>query len=154
MAVLMRHPNLPGQETPMPASSVEQWKLAGWEVVEGQEEQGEQWPEEARPYEGQPVVHLTHPNPDVRDDIWVPESAVPEHRARGWLVVGSDEEQEQAAAGLENLTVAELQGHIRALNEHRADDQQLPISGTKAELIQRIQDAEAEGPAADTSKGE
>ncbi len=55
--------------------------------------------------------------------------------------VDVDEDEEEA---LEDHTVVELQELIDELNEEREDDDQLPRSGNKAELVQRVRDAQAE----------
>lgn len=96
MPVRMRHPTLPGQEITVAESAAPHHQAAGWEIVEGE---GETWPEELRPFEGQPVVRLRHPDLDA--EIRVGESVVPFHRERGWLLV-----EEEPAAEVERVEVS------------------------------------------------
>jgi hypothetical protein len=59
--------------------------------------------------------------------------------------VQSDVRAEQAAKAAsaqassdDPRTVEDLKAEIRALNESRDEDDQLPLSGTKAELVERL----------------
>jgi hypothetical protein len=147
VSVRLRHPELEGQEIDVAESAVPFHRAAGWQVIEGQDEQGEEWPAELQPFEGQPPIRMRHP--DVADEITVAESAVPIHRSSGWQVVedeADEESDESADDGLDELTVAQLQDEIRTLNKLRPDDAQLPVSGTKAELLERLRNAPPDEP--------
>jgi len=134
MSVRMRHPTLPGQEITVAPEAVPHHRSAGWQVVEGQTEQGEQWPAEVQRFEGQTQVRIYHPV--TGGEAVVAASAVPTHEASGWQVV-KDAEPTAAALepedGLAGLTVAELQDLARGAG--------LPVSGTKAELLERLRAA-------------
>jgi hypothetical protein len=139
MAVRMTHPNLPGAEISVAASAVPFHEDSGWKQVPGQAERGEVWPAELRLYGGQPLVRLYHPDLDA--EVTVAESAVPFHRERGWQVVDVDDPGPETPAedaaegdGLDAKTVAELQALAR--------DRGLPVSGTKAELLERLREHE------------
>lgn len=87
MTVRIHHPDLDIEVT-VSSSAVPFHRLAGWEPVEGQQDMGEEWPAEALPFEGRPIVRLRHP--DLDQEVRVVAASVPFHRAQGWLVV--DEE--------------------------------------------------------------
>lgn len=150
MTIRMTHPHLPGQPVEVADSAVPHHRAAGWQVVEGQASQGEEWPLEAQRFEGQPMVRMSHPNLPYtgQEPIVVAESAVPAHRSTGWLVVedepaseASEAESEAGPDELDGLTVAELQ--------QRARDRGLPVSGTKAELLARLCTADETSEAGD-----
>jgi len=132
MGVLMRHPDSGGTYDAQP-SQVPHLQESGWQVAEGQTEQGEVWPAEVRRFEGQPPVRMRHPQ--VADEITVAESARPHHAAQGWLVV--EDAVEEAGVGswiqevaFEDYTVEQLRDEARAVG--------VMVSGTKAELIERL----------------
>jgi hypothetical protein len=128
MSVRMTHPTLDTEITVDPIS-VPHHQNAGWEVVPGQDETGDEWPAELQRFEGQQQVRMHHP--DIADDIIVGASAVPFHRSKGWLI--SDPEvadQLEGVQGLEAKTVDELKELARGRG--------LPVSGTKAELVERL----------------
>lgn len=83
-------------------------------------------------------IRIRHPL--TGSESVVPESAVPHWRAAGWQLV---EEAEPEDDGLDELTVQELRDVARG--------RELPVSGTKAELLERLrgqqQQAEPEGAA-------
>jgi hypothetical protein len=153
MAVRMRHPGVDADYLAQPGQ-VPHLQATGWEVVEGQAEQGEVWPAEARRFGGQPVVRMSHP--DVADEITVAESAVPMHQSQGWQRVEPEapaeaEDAGEPVAGDDPRTVDDLKNEIRALNADRGPDEKLPVSGTKAALLARLSDAheqDASGEAA------
>jgi hypothetical protein len=121
----MTHPDLEGQEIAVAPSAVPFHAESGWQVAPGQGDMGEEWPAEVQRFEGQPPIRLRHP--DLEQEITVAESAVPFHREKGWLPV----EEEGAGEGdLEGLTVEQLRESARARG--------LPVSGTKAELLERL----------------
>jgi hypothetical protein len=126
--VRMTHP-LSGGEFDSPPSAVPFHQAAGWQVAPGQTEQGDVWPEELLPFEGQQLVWLTHPDLPGQD-FQAAESAVPIHRANGWRLAEDEPEEKLEDDGLEVLTVEELKDEARARD--------LPVSGTKAELLQRL----------------
>lgn len=136
----MVHP-VSGGEYPASASQVPFLKENGWQVVEGQDEQGEEWPAELQRFEGQPLVWIRHPDVDG-DPIPVGASSVPIHRSSGWYVVedesSSDAEDDGPASedGRDDLTVEELKDEARARG--------LPVSGTKAELLERLRGEQTE----------
>ena len=132
----MRHPDLPGQDFDAPSSAVPFHQAAGWQVIPGQDEQGDEWPDELLPFEGQPPIRMRHPNLD--QEITVAESAVPIHRSSGWQVVEDDTEADEGD-DLSELTVEELKDEARARN--------LPVSGTKAELLERLRSEPDDQPA-------
>jgi hypothetical protein len=45
------------------------------------------------------------------------------------------------AAGEDPRTVEDLKAELRALNDQRGPDEQLPLSGSKADLVERLQGA-------------
>lgn len=85
MSVRMRHPDLDTEYVAQP-EQVPHLRAAGWLEVEGQAEQGEEWPTEAQRFEGQEQVTMRHP--DLDGEIVVARSAVPIHEQDGWLEVG------------------------------------------------------------------
>jgi hypothetical protein len=123
----MTHPDLEGQEIAVAPSAVPVHAESGWQVVPGQDETGDEWPAEVQRFEGQPPIRLRHP--DLEQEITVAESAVPFHREKGWLPV-DDEGEPEPAGDLEGLTVEQLRDLVRARG--------LPVSGTKAELVERL----------------
>ena len=143
MGVLMRHPESGGTYDAQPGQ-VPHLQESGWQVIPGQAEQGETWPAEVQRFEGQQRFRLRHP--DLDTEITVAESAVPYHRERGWLIV--EEEPAAEAEGevdrLDGLTVEQLREEARAAG--------IPVSGAKAELIERLRSTPAE--AGQTSKEE
>jgi SAP domain len=150
MAVRMRHPDLEGTEISVPSESVPHHANAGWYAVEGQADMGETFPLEAQRFEGQPQVRMRHPRLGEGQVITVAESAVPWHRAEGWLVIG-EEAVEEAGVGahiqevsLDDLTAEQLRELAR--------DQGVPVSGTKAELLERLGSQEAPAEPAPTEE--
>jgi hypothetical protein len=151
MGVRMRHPDLEAEIT-APPSAVPFHAAAGWVEVEGQDETGDVWPAELQPFEGQEQVRLRHP--DLDGEVTVARSAVAVHAANGWYEaepaeVAPDQAEAGSADDLDSLTVADLQDHLRARD--------LPVSGTKAELIERLragteEEAEPAGVADDESE--
>lgn len=136
MTIKMTHPESGGTYDAQP-SQVPHLQEAGWQVVEGQQEQGEVWPAEVQRFEGQPPIRMRHPDLGENQVITVAESAVPHHAERGWLVVDEEAEVEpeaQPAAGFEGLTVEELREEARARG--------IAVSGTKAELLGRLADSD------------
>jgi hypothetical protein len=83
--ILMRHPDLE-QQIEVSASAVPHHERSGWKVVEGQAEQGEQWPEDLQRFQGQQQVRMRHPDLPGQQ-ITIAASAVPMHQERGWHVV-------------------------------------------------------------------
>jgi hypothetical protein len=125
----MTHPGQPGVEYEAAPEQVPHLEDVGWEQVPGQDVKGETWPAELRRFEGQDQVRMRHP--EVEGEIVVAESAKPFHREKGWQVVTDEAEAEKPDDdGLEVLTVAELQDYARGAG--------LPVSGTKAELLERL----------------
>ncbi len=143
MTIRMTHPESGGTYDAQP-SQVPHLQESGWQVAPGQAEQGETWPAEVQRFEGQQRFRLRHP--DLDTEITVAESAVPYHRERGWLIV--EEEPAAEAEGevdrLDGLTVEQLREEARAAG--------IPVSGAKAELIERLRSTPAE--AGQTSKEE
>jgi hypothetical protein len=149
--VRMTHPTLEGQEITVPDSAVPFHRSAGWVIEPDQENQGEQWPKELQRFEGQDQVRLRHP--DLDEEITVAGSAVATHQKSGWVPVEVEAAEgkfsEQVAPGaftkatdeLDDLTVEDLKERIRALNEQLPEDQRLPVSGTKPELLERLRTA-------------
>jgi hypothetical protein len=139
--VRMTHPDS-GGEYPAAASQVPFLKESGWQVVPGQEEQGEEWPAELQRFDGQEQVRIHHP--ETGGETVVARSAVPFHRERGWLEVEEPAglvEEPAETDSLDELTVEELKDEIRTINKRLPDDQQLPVSGTKPELLERVRSA-------------
>jgi hypothetical protein len=82
-------------------------------------------------------VRITHPDLDA--EIVVPESAVPFHRAAGWQLV---EDDAPVTDSLDGMTVPQLQTELRSRD--------LPVSGTKPELLARLRsEPEPAEPAAE-----
>lgn len=91
------------------------------------------------------TVRMTHPDlpgqPYFADD-----GQVPHLRAAGWVVAPPPAEPE--GDGLEDLTVAELQDRLRVAG--------LPVSGAKAELLQRLREVSQQAgvePAPEEAEG-
>lgn len=121
MTVHLTHPGTGGHYDAAP-SQVEFLKASGWELADPDAAYDE-WPAELQPFEGQPPVRMRHP--EVDEEITVAESAAPLHASQGWQRV-----DEVEAAALEDQTVAALREQARARG--------LPVSGSKAELIERL----------------
>jgi hypothetical protein len=133
MGVHMVHPDLEGQSYDAQPSQVPHLQENGWQVAPGQTEQGEVWPMEVQRFEGQPQIRLHHP--DLEVEIVVAESAVPHHRERGWLIVEDESVAEpEVSEGFARLTVDQLRDEARARG--------LQVSGTKAELLDRLADTD------------
>jgi hypothetical protein len=117
---------------------------SGWRRAPGQDDlpPPEGVPADVVRFEGQEQVRMRHPN--VAEVITVGAAAVPFHAERGWVRVDQAERE-----SLEAKTVDQLKDEIRKLNADRDDDDQLPVSGTKAELLERLSQAQtSEVPAA------
>jgi SAP domain-containing protein len=144
MGVRMTHPDSGGEYLAQP-EQVPHLRSAGWQVAPGQENQGEEWPAELQRFDGQQQVRMRHPDIDG-DPIVVAASAVPFHREKGWQVLEDEPPAEPAEdEDLEGLTVEEL--------KERARDAGLPVSGTKAELLERLgAEQEVESPAEPASE--
>lgn len=138
MTVRMRHPDSGGTYDAQP-SQVPLLELTGWQTVEGEDlTDVEPLPAELQPFEGQPTFRMRHP--DVEGDpVTAAESQVPFYRERGWVLVEEEEEAAEEEVALEDSTVAQLQDQARELG--------LPVSGTKAELVERISSAVEEAGA-------
>ena len=151
----MTHP-ISGGEYDADPLQVPHLEEAGWQVADGEDDSAvERWPADLRRFDGQAKVRMRHPQIDA-DPITVAESAVPFHREKGWQVI--DEEAEAAAAANpEHKTLQQLKDQLRELNKTRPDNDQLPVSGTKAELLERVRDAQNEAgvePAQPTEEDE
>ncbi len=136
MTIRMTHPESGGEYDAQP-SQVPHLQESGWRVEPGQTEQGETWPAEAQRFEGQQRFRLRHP--DLDTEIVVAESAVPYHRERGWLVVEEPAEEGGAIQETDRrdmLTVEQLRDEARTAG--------MAVSGTKAELLERLRSAPAE----------
>lgn len=157
MTVHMRNPKSGGEYDAHPLQ-VEHLKLSGWQVAPGQQEQGEEWPTEARLFEGQPVVHMR--KSDVANEITVAESAVPFHQERGWQRIEAEPagepeslaeavrpEAAEEGDGLEGRTVPELRELAKAQGIS-------PIPTTKPELLDALRSTPAETPAEPTEEAE
>jgi hypothetical protein len=118
----IRHPD--AGESIVPASAVPHHERSDWEFVEGDRED---WPTEAQPFGGQPLVRIRHP---VAGESRVPQSAVPQWRSVGWEVVEPDDQAEASAEAveIEEFTVPQL----RQLARDRGIS---PIPSTKPELL-------------------
>jgi SAP domain-containing protein len=128
VSVRMTHPASGGEYDAQPGQ-VPHLQSSGWRVEPGQDDQGEEWPEDLQRFGGQTQVRMRHP--DIEGEITVAESAVPYHREKGWQVIDDQAVTEAAQTGdLEDLTVEELKDEARARG--------LAVSGTKAELIERL----------------
>jgi hypothetical protein len=136
MTVRMHHPETGGEYAAQP-SQVEFLKASGWELTDPNAEY-ERWPAELQRFEGQPVVKMAHPQVEG-DPIDAAESQVPFFAERGWQRVDEAEAQE-----LEDLTVEQL--------KEQARERGLPVSGTKAELLERLQERDSDQPAAPASQ--
>jgi hypothetical protein len=148
MGVRMRHPDLE-QEIEVASSAVPIHEQSGWQPVEGQEVTWSPLPPESLPFGGQAIIRMRHPTLPGQE-IRVAESAVPHHRSKGWYVLPEEPEAEEGD-GLDGLTVAQLQ--------ERAREAGVPVSGTKAELQERLRSpstTEAAGaePAQTSKEGE
>lgn len=58
----------------------------------------------------------------------------------------TDVDGDGQVTGYELFTKDELVAHIKGLNETRAEDDKLPVTGNKPDLVKRIQEAEAAVP--------
>lgn len=145
MTVRMIHPDLPGQTYDAQPSQVPHLQETGWSEAPDQDEHGEVWPVEAQRFGGQESVRIHHP--ETGGSAVVAASALPYHRERGWQVVGEEGEVAppslagatglpDLADGLDGLTVEELREQLR--------DRSLAVSGSKAELVERLRAASVE----------
>jgi hypothetical protein len=111
---------------------VPHFENAGWKRAPGQDDiEVEEWPDELKRFGGQEPVDIY--NPQTGAYYTTGAESVGHHRSRGWLVVGSDDYAaaiKAKATDLDNLTVEELKDKARARD--------LPVSGTKAELVERL----------------
>ena len=89
-AVRIRHPDLDAEVEVAP-SAVPHHVRSGWQPVDGQDVQGETWPEELQ---DQPQVRMRHP--DLPQEITVPKGSVVSARAQGWVVVKEEAAPEPA----------------------------------------------------------
>lgn len=138
--IRMTHPGIEGSEYLADPLQVPHLEENGWQVADGQDDsEVERWPMDLRRFEGQPKVELWHPA--TGGYYTAPESAVPYHRGRGWLVVGSDDyraaQTAQATEDLSDRTVEEL----RELAKERGIS---PLPTKKAELLDALADQEQE----------
>jgi hypothetical protein len=138
----MTHPVTGGTYDAQP-SQVPFLEGSGWEQEPGQGVKGDVWPVELQRFEGQSVYWMRHPNVEG-DPIQAAESQKPFYQERGWQVIDTEAEQ-----SLEGLTVDELKEQLRARD--------LPVSGSKAELVERLRgeppsEQELESPAEPASK--
>lgn len=144
MTVRMIHPELPGQTYDAQPSQVPHLQETGWSEAPDQDEHGEVWPVEAQRFGGQSSVRIHHP--ETGGTAVVAASALPYHRERGWQVVGEESEAEAVslaeatglpdlADALDAMTVEQLRDEARAVG--------LPVSGTKAELVERLRNQPA-----------
>ena len=138
MAVRMRHPDLDSEYLAEPGQ-VPHLEQAGWVQVEGQDEQGEVWPEDLQLFDGQQQVRMRHPDLPGQEIVRA-ESAVPYHRERGWQVIEdtppSDENapsSDAQAEGRSEPTVAELREQAKAAGIS-------PLPTTKADLLAALRD--------------
>jgi hypothetical protein len=125
-------------------------RAAGWEVDPDQDTSGvEEWPDELQRFGGQPGVRIHHP--ETGGETEVAASAWPFWQSKGWEREDGDDRE------LAELTVEELKERIRAANKTREADDQLPVSGTKAKLLEQLsypQDSDAgDEPAQDEGEG-
>jgi SAP domain len=120
------HPDLDPDGVVVPAESVPHHERAGWQFIEGDRDT---WPKELQKYGGQREVRIYHPQLDRT--VGVPESAVPFHREKGWVPA-----DERDAEQLEESTVDDLKDEARKRG--------LKVSGTKDELVERIQAYDAQ----------
>jgi hypothetical protein len=138
MSVRMNHPTLPADQViDVDPIAVPHHQAAGWQVEPGQDETGEEWPTELQRFEGQEQVRMRHPDLDA--EIVVARSTVPAHQSNNWYQVEEDvplPELPEAPDDLEALTVEDLRDLLRARD--------LPVSGTKTELVSRLRAAPAE----------
>jgi hypothetical protein len=135
MGVRMRHPESGGEYDAQP-SQVPHLVEAGWQVMPGQAVEGEIWPTEAQRFGGQDQVRIRHP--ETGGETVVAASSVPYHRERGWDMVSEESASGEAAQPedrLEEMTAEELKDYARRAG--------LPVSGTKAELVERLRAAPA-----------
>ena len=121
MTVHMHHPDTGGEYQAQP-SQVEFLKASGWEPTDP-DAPYDQWPDDIKRFEGQAQVVMRHPNLD--GEITVAESAAPFHASQGWQRV-----EDIRQAEYEDQTVEQLKDQAR--------DRGLAVSGTKAELIERL----------------
>jgi hypothetical protein len=128
VTVRMTNPASGGEYDADPGQ-VEHLKAAGWELDDPDADY-ERWPAELQRFEGQEQVRIRHPL--TGSTAVVARSAVAVHRSAGWQEITDEDD----AGSLEAKTVPEL----KALLEQRG----LPVSGTKAELIERLQEPAAE----------
>lgn len=140
--VRMHNPQSGGEYDADPMQ-VPHLRSVGWQVAEGQDtSEVEEWPDELQRFGGQPAVRIYHPETGGETDV--PESAWTFWQRKGWLRMDGDDRN------LEDLTVAELKERIGQVNKTREADDQLPMSGTKAELVERLSFT----PAAETEAGD
>jgi nicotinamidase-related amidase len=121
------HPDPDVEDAEVFAIQVPHFEAQGWRYVEGDRET---WPEEAREETRAGWVYIR--NRDTGGTTFVPE-LTPALRERAW---GEVDPQAEREAEMEEKTLAELKEEAKARN--------LPVSGTKDELRERIADHDAQ----------
>jgi hypothetical protein len=125
--VLMTHPDSGGEYWATP-DQVPHHQESDWQIAPGQNVDVEEWPAELRKFGGQDTVKMRHPEIEG-EPVTAALSQVPFYREKGWQIV--DEHAEGFdASGLVNYTLEQLKEEARARD--------LPVSGTKAELNERL----------------
>jgi hypothetical protein len=148
--VRMFHP-ITGAEMTVQPEGRAIWENSGWRVAPGQDDIGPDLPAEVQQFGGEERTYMRHPNV-AGDPTPVARSALATHRSVGWQeVVYQDgewvavEEQRQER---EAKTVEELRDEAR--------ERGLKVSGTKDELLERLQagtsDDAGDQPADDESE--
>jgi hypothetical protein len=135
--VRLIHPEVE-QEIVVDTSAEPMHANSGWRRAPGQDHiPREELPAEVQRFEGQEQIRMRHPN--VHDEITVGLSAMGMHQEKGWVRV-----EEAAAQELEDKTLEELRDEVRARG--------LKVSGSKDELIERLQTETTQEPAAPADK--
>lgn len=117
----MTHPDPGVDDVTVNALQVPHLEHAGWRYVEGDREE---WPAELRSENQVYIRNLT-----TGGTAFVPELSG-HLRERGWVEVGSDDDQAVQVQRLEDKTVEELRELAR--------DRRLKVSGNKDELLARL----------------
>lgn len=146
--VTITYPDPSVGDARVPAASVGHWRNAGWDLAPDQDtSRVEELPVEVRRFEGQGQVRLYHPALDRTETF--AESAVPHWRSKGWVPADQavTHAAAQEAAAMEELTVEELKDRVRAHNEQLGEGaERLSLSGTKAELLERLRGVTEQQP--------
>jgi hypothetical protein len=139
----MSHPDPGVKDAIVKQEQVPHLENVGWRYEEGDRET---WPVELQRFEGQPQRRIYHPGLD-RYEV-VADSQVGPLRSVGWMLAEEADaaKVEQEADVLSEKTLDQLKDEARVRD--------LPVSGTKPELVERIRDHDTQQQAQNGQAGE